>query len=561
MNNSNLKKLNNNIKMNDVNKSNIRYVIMPNNYSMASKLFGIILLLVVMIVIISGSYWLYNYYNTNTFANSQEVDVMTDVKNANSKFTVVSGSIPNSNYSNEYSMSCWINIQDYNYNYGTEKVILRRGEKGSGNPEIVLAAKTNDLIVRIKLQGSNKVSAFTDIPIPINFNSNNTLKRETVNITSLPAPVNFDSNTTNDISIFDSNMNIGENMKLGENKVDYPTIQYISNNSQFNDNYFSMISGNNVKTDNIIETFDNVTDAINTLVTVFIDTCDITSYLQNIGVKDDPIDINSVNVVFNKIIDYIESIKDDIATNTTTNLDIISTILQQKSTDLNIVSNNTQFSNKLDKLKADIAKLNDYNGVIIDYSILQTTLNTKMNSINCKLTLDGTIEKDGVISLLNKLSNLLRTTLNTFIGNLSGTINNQINQTARCIVDTNNNTDPTIGTCVVKMIPLQKWVHIIVSVYNQIVDIYIDGQLASSCVLKQFPTISTTDATITPDGGFAGMISRVKFTNTAMTVSEAKHIYNQGPVLTTSLLASIPNWVYWSIFIIIMILIIFSFLA
>ena len=50
------------------------------------------------------------------------------------------------------------------YNYGKEKVILRRGEKGSGNPEIFLAEKTNDLIVRIKLQGEdNSISKFEDI--------------------------------------------------------------------------------------------------------------------------------------------------------------------------------------------------------------------------------------------------------------------------------------------------------------------------------------------------------------------------------------------------------------
>ena len=34
---------------------------------------------------------------------------------------------------------------------------------------------------------------------------------------------------------------------------------------------------------------------------------------------------------------------------------------------------------------------------------------------------------------------------------------------------------------------------------------------------------------ITPDGGFSGMISRVKFTNSAMTIQQANNIYYDGP--------------------------------
>ena len=40
--------------------------------------------------------------------------------------------------------------------------------------------------------------------------------------------------------------------------------------------------------------------------------------------------------------------------------------------------------------------------------------------------------------------------------------------------------------CVVNNIPLQKWVNLVVSQYNQTMDIYLDGQLVSSCVLKGF---------------------------------------------------------------------------
>ena len=111
------------------------------------------------------------------------------------------------------------------------------------------------------------------------------------------------------------------------------------------------------------------------------------------------------------------------------------------------------------------------------------------------------------------------------------------------------------------MIPLQKWVNVIVSIYNQIIDIYIDGQLASSCVLNAFPDISTADMLITPDGGFSGKISRVMFMNTAMTVQQAQKIYSNGPIVTTSLFSLIPSWVYWLIIIIVIFAIGYSFVA
>ena len=53
------------------------------------------------------------------------------------------------------------------------------------------------------------------------------------------------------------------------------------------------------------------------------------------------------------------------------------------------------------------------------------------------------------------------------IGGASGGIQN-----ASCLASNYTSTDPSIGTCVVKMLPIQKWVNVIVSVYNQVVDIY-----------------------------------------------------------------------------------------
>ena len=193
-------------------------------------------------------------------------------------------------------------------------------------------------------------------------------------------------------------------------------------------------------------------------------------------------------------------------------------------------------------------------------------INTKMASIKCPLTFDSTSEVDGTVSFYENMINLIKKVLYTYINNLSSSIKKAHSelagaQSASCIIDSNENTDPTVGTCVVKMIPLQKWVNVVVSVYNQIVDIYIDGQLSSSCVLKGFPAISTSDINLTPDGGFNGKIANIVFFNTAMTVSQAKSTYYAGPIVSATLFSMIPNWVYWGILIIVIVAIIYSFFA
>ena len=420
--NNNNNKNNNNMNSKKNGNVKIEYIQVPTPSVGGSNIFGIILLLVFVLALISSAYWLYNYYNQQTFIKTQEVDVMPDVKNASSKFTVGSGSIPNSNYSNEYSMSCWINVQDYNYNYGKEKVILRRGEKGSGNPEIFLAEKTNDLIVRIKLQGEdNSISNFEDISLPLQLNNST---KENFNISSKPAPANFvKKETKNTISNelltelsteLSSDLPseiLNKNEEMGDNTVNYPTVEYISNDDK--DMYFNMISGNEVMNNtNTLETFED---------------------------HEEPDEETGE--------EHEEEHKEE---------------------------------HKEDKC------------------------------IEC-------------------------------------------NNSAYAIY-------PNTDVCVAKMIPLQKWVNIIVSVYNQNVDIYIDGQLASSCILKRFPDISGDDVKITPDDGFSGMISRVKFTNSAMTTQQARQIYYNGPVVKDTLFSIIPEWVYWTLFIIIIISLVYSML-
>jgi hypothetical protein len=192
----------------------------------------------------------------------------------------------------------------------------------------------------------------------------------------------------------------------------------------------------------------------------------------------------------------------------------------------------------------------------IGFSTIQSAVNTKLSSMNCPLTLSGNNEVDITTNFYAAFISMVKKSLYAYINNMGAGLQQSMPelagaQSASCLIQNITNPDPTVGTCVVRAIPLQKWVHVIVSVYNQVVDIFIDGQLASSCVLKGFPAISTSNVLITPDGGFAGKISRVKFSNTAMTVQHAKKLYYDGPVATSGLLDMIPNWVWYGVIFII----------
>ena len=535
-----------------------------------SSTFGIIILVVVILFLIGGMYWIYTIYTSKTFQSFLSAELMPDITDATNATNIPATIIPSSSYSNEYAISFWINIDDYNYNYGTEKTILSRGT--SGNPSIVLGDKNNDLIVRVKLQGpvSKSVSGFEDIPIRIpSLNTGSGfIQPETVTMTS------------DSINITDTDItNIPESFKkIGSNNIDYPTIQYTfdSNNSISNCGYFDLISGNNVNKSNevtsngnrLVEGFSASDDAITAGVKVMVDICNIAKTIQSQSVADSS--VTSINDNFKILIDTMEQLKtsgqsvDEI--NAAGIMGIGSIPLLIENSQLSKFDENALLNKQLALLQTDVQSLSAFANATVDYTAFSNALNTQMSAINCPLIMSGTTDIDKAANFYENIINLIKKTLFTYVSNMNSGIAKLYPELAggsqeggSCLSNLYTNNDPSVGMCVVKMIPLQKWVSVIVSVYNQIIDIYIDGQLSSSCVLKGFPDISTDDINITPNGGFSGKMSRVVFMNTAVTVKQAKDIYYSGPVATTTLFSMIPNWVYWLLLLIIIVAIAYSF--
>jgi hypothetical protein len=85
--------------------------------------------------------------------------------------------------------------------------------------------------------------------------------------------------------------------------------------------------------------------------------------------------------------------------------------------------------------------------------------------------------------------------------------------------------------CEIEYVPLQKWIDINITMRNNVLDIFFDGALKKSCILKGPPLVSTGDMLVCPDGGFNGYVSNMKFSNKALSVDKIETMYKSGPTL------------------------------
>ena len=84
-------------------------------------------------------------------------------------------------------------------------------------------------------------------------------------------------------------------------------------------------------------------------------------------------------------------------------------------------------------------------------------------------------------------------------------------------------------TCSVANIPIQKWVHLLISVNGRTLDTYIDGKLVRTCVMPGAATVNpTAPVFVTPGGGFSGWTSQFKYWGDATDPQTVWNIYKKG---------------------------------
>jgi hypothetical protein len=97
-----------------------------------------------------------------------------------------------------------------------------------------------------------------------------------------------------------------------------------------------------------------------------------------------------------------------------------------------------------------------------------------------------------------------------------------------------------VDECEVRNFPLQRWVNVNVSLRNNVLDIFMDGTLKKSCILKGSPTTNAGDLHVFKEGrdgggpGFNGYISKLEYTNKALSTDEIMKRYSKGPTVKVS---------------------------
>lgn len=106
---------------------------------------------------------------------------------------------------------------------------------------------------------------------------------------------------------------------------------------------------------------------------------------------------------------------------------------------------------------------------------------------------------------------------------------NNLDVTLATYPTSGSSSDPTLHTCSVQDIPLQRWTNIILTLNDRALDIYLDGKLVRTCVLPGVPKLNpNSDLHLCPGGGFSGYISNFRYIANSVNPTEAYNIYKKG---------------------------------
>ncbi len=84
--------------------------------------------------------------------------------------------------------------------------------------------------------------------------------------------------------------------------------------------------------------------------------------------------------------------------------------------------------------------------------------------------------------------------------------------------------------CGLPNVPLQRWTSIIITLNGKSMDLYLNGKLTRTCLLKDVPSIDTTsNLLLTPNGGFSGYTTNFKYWADTVNPQQAWNIYKSGP--------------------------------
>ena len=155
--------------------------VVRNNFTLRNVVIGVVLLLVL--------YYIFNY-----FFGAKDTTHVVSLHPANKSLTVPVASMPGSNSTN-YTISLWMNINDFNYSFGEKKNIAFRSISSAtsdssaevkGCPDIYLDPTTNAITANIPYGSPSNPTMFSctvpDIPLQDWFCYILTINQNTIDI-------------------------------------------------------------------------------------------------------------------------------------------------------------------------------------------------------------------------------------------------------------------------------------------------------------------------------------------------------------------------------------------
>lgn len=132
---------------------------------------------------------------------------------------------------------------------------------------------------------------------------------------------------------------------------------------------------------------------------------------------------------------------------------------------------------------------------------------------------NGSFEKNGVMSVNNAPGLYLRSDTNSLHIVMDSVVSNDTNTT----LDIDN-------------IPLGKWFHVLIRMQNKVLDVYINGTIASRLIMQNVPKQNYDNIYVCKNGGFNGSLSNLQYYAKALNALDLNNIIIAGP--NTSLSAT-----------------------
>ena len=89
--------------------------------------------------------------------------------------------------------------------------------------------------------------------------------------------------------------------------------------------------------------------------------------------------------------------------------------------------------------------------------------------------------------------------------------------------------DGRTNTLRLNKIPIQKWLYVNIILRLRNLDVFINGELVASKFFPTLPTYQNGTLNINPNGGFDGYLSKYKYINRAIKISEIRKEFKKGP--------------------------------